>query len=222
MIKISKPSKMKIIGKKVGCWSLQARTSCPGSKNKDGSVVEVCQSCYAMKGMYRFPVVKAARQTNKEDYQEADWVDRMVAEVSKYDYFRWFDSGDIETPELGHKINKVIKLTKNTKHWIPTRSDKIQSIYNILFNNKNQFEGATHSSINCKSNVVVRRSADHIGLDKPERPGVNSYVIRPEDMFEAKKRGIHLCPVTAPGSAQKSCDTCTMCYTDADVAYIVH
>jgi hypothetical protein len=219
MPKISQTSKMKIKGKKVGSWSLPAGSSCPGSKD-----AEVCKSCYAKKGMYRFPTVKDVREYNKIDYHKDDWVDRMVAKVSKFDYFRWFDSGDIETPELAAKIRLVIHRTKNVKHWLPTRSDKVLNINNIL--EGGTYDKATESAWVSMSiefnNTALRFSADNIGLDKPERLGVNSYVIRPADLFEAKRRGIYLCPVTAPGSTQKSCDTCTMCYTDAPVAYMVH
>ena len=215
MIKISKPTKMKITGKRVGCWSLEARKSCPGSKNPDGSVVAVCQSCYATKGMYRFPVVKAVRQNNQQDYHRDDWVGDMVKEVSKYDYFRWFDSGDIETPELAHKIKTVIYRTQSTKHWLPTRSDKIPKINEIIADTDSKAGIAT------RSNVAVRPSADNIGLNNQERPGVNSYVIKPEEIFDAKRQGIYVCPVGVNPS-QKSCDTCTMCYTNAKVAYVLH
>ena len=216
MVKISKPTKMKITGKRVGCWSLEARKSCPGSKNHDGSVVEVCQSCYATKGMYRFPAVKAVRQNNQQDYHRDDWVDDMVKEVSKYDYFRWFDSGDIETPELAVKIRLIVARTETTKHWLPTRSDKIPKI-------KRAIEGPIpgYTDLTFFTNVALRLSADNIGLNNNERPGVNSYVIKPEEVFEAKRQGMHVCPVGINPN-QKSCDTCTMCYTDAKVAYVLH
>lgn len=204
---------MKIKGKKVGSWSLPAGDSCPGAKG-----AEVCEGCYAKKGMYRFPVVKGVREYNREDYKKNDWVDRMITEVSKYDYFRWFDSGDMETPELAAKIRSVVAKTKGTTHWLPTRSDKIPKI-------KHEIEGLIpgHTDLSFFTNVSLRLSADNVGLDKQERTGVNSYVINNtvEDLFKAKQRGIFVCPVgTNPN--QKSCDTCTMCYTDAEVAYVLH
>jgi len=214
MPKISKTSKMQITGKKVGSWSLPAGNSCPGAKG-----AEVCEGCYAKKGMYRFPVVKNVREYNKQDYHKDDWVDRMVREVNKFDYFRWFDSGDIETPELARKITKVVVLTKKVKHWIPTRSDKL-----------NKIEGAYREApanslfgLHMQFNAVVRPSADFIGLNNNERPGVNSFVINntTADLFEAKKQGIYVCPVGISPN-QKSCDTCTKCYTDEKVAYVLH
>ena len=210
MPKISQTSKMQIKGKRTGSWSLPAGESCPGSKD-----VEVCKGCYAKKGMYRFPVVKAVREYNKSDYHNDDWIERMVAKVKKFDYFRWFDSGDIETPELAKKISEVIGKTPNVKHWLPTRSDKISSINKVITLWK------PINSLTNGGNVSLRLSADNIGFKK-ERPGVNSYVIRPTDLFEAKKRSIYVCPVTLPGSTQKSCDTCTYCYGNGDVAYVLH
>ena len=76
--------------------------------------------------------------------------------------------------------------------------------------------------LSCR-NIAVRRSADNIGLHNNERPGVNSFVINNtvEDIFEAKRQGIHVCPVGINPN-QKSCDTCTVCYTNAKVAYVLH
>jgi len=221
MIKISSPSKMKIRNAKVGCWSLEARVSCPGSVGPNGKIVEVCKSCYATKGMYRFPNTKKVRQHNKQDYHRDDWVDDMIKEVSKYDYFRWFDSGDIETPELAKKIHAVIKATPNVKHWLPTRSDKVNTIKDYLVLKQAGDRMAYTDNLATLPNIATRFSADSIGLNNNERPGVNSYVIRHEEIFEAKKQGIFVCPVGI-NLNQKSCDTCTACYTNQKVAYVLH
>ena len=205
MPKLSNTTKMQITGKKVKSWSLQAGTSCPGSAG-----AEVCDGCYALKGMYRFPVVKDARSYNQSDYKKDDWTFRMISKVNKLDYFRWFDSGDVETRELADKIHTVIQGTPSVQHWLPTRSDKIAKISSGIKN------------IELLPNVAVRRSADNIGLTKPERLGVNSYVIKPDDIANAKLLGITVCPVTLPGSTQKSCDLCTLCYTSSSVAYLLH
>jgi len=218
MPKLSQTSKMKINNKKVASWSLNAGTSCPGAKG-----AEVCESCYAKKGMYRFPVVKDARSYNQQDYHKPDWVDRMVAKVSKLDYFRWFDSGDIESLELAKKMFKVIDKTRQTKHWLPTRSDKVATIRRVMFNIDTKSITEEQLPFRELPNVAVRLSADNVGLSKPERDGVNAFVIRQEDLAEAQRRNIYICPVTLPGSTQFSCDWCTKCYEkDGDVAYCLH
>jgi len=204
MIKLSNTSKMKVTGKKVRSWSLEAGVTCPMAKG-----VEVCEGCYAMKGTYRFPVVKALRQHNRKDYKTADFVDRMITACSPYDMVRLFDSGDCETVELATKLEEVIKGSPTVTWWLPSRMDKSTTVGPIL------------KRIATLPNVAVRFSADNIGF-KEERLGVNSYVIRPSDIAEAVTRGVALCPVTIPGSTQKSCDTCTKCYTDEPVAYLIH
>jgi len=204
MIKLSNTAKMQITGKRTRSWSLEAGVTCPGSHT-----AEVCKGCYAKKGMYRFPVVKGTRQSNRIDYKTPDWVARMVKELTKLDYMRWFDSGDLESTALATKIEEVIKLTPNVTHWLPTRSDKIKSIKTVV------------DRIKTLPNVAVRLSADNIGLTKLERTGVNSYVIRPEDIPKAELLGITVCPVTTDAN-KKSCGDCTLCYTDASVAYLVH
>jgi hypothetical protein len=82
---------------KLGChsWSLQAWDTCPGSRDSKGDAVDACKFCYARTGFYHMPDVKAVRERNFEDWRSPDWVDRMVAALSKQDYFRWFDSGDM-------------------------------------------------------------------------------------------------------------------------------
>ena len=204
MIKWSNTAKMKVTGKRVRSWSLEAGVTCPMAKDS-----EVCKDCYAKKGMYRFPVVQAVRKHNRDDYKTPDWQTRMKEEAGKLDMVRLFDSGDCETHLLARKLHDVIQATPNTQWWFPTRMDKSPKMTGIL------------ASISRLPNVALRLSADNIGLNNQERPGVNSYVIRPEDIFEAKSKGIHICPVGVNAS-QKSCDTCTACYTDVDVAYVLH
>lgn len=204
MIKFSQTQKMQIFRETVASWSLQAGTSCPASKD-----AEVCKGCYAKKGSYHYPTVKAVRSHNRADYHRADWVSDMTSEINKrFTYFRWFDSGDVESVELANKIYEVIKNTPNTKHWLPTRTDKIPKINSVLL------------KISELPNVALRRSADNYGFKK-ERNGVNTYVIRKEDISYASSCGIFICPVTV-NKDRKSCDDCTMCYTSQAVAYLLH
>lgn len=204
MPKISNTSKMRVNGKAVKSFSLPAGSSCPGAKD-----AEVCKSCYAKSGFYHMPVVKNVRTHNKEIYKKGSFVPDMIKLIGKDKWFRFFDSGDCETKELGEKIYAIVKACPSTAFWIPSRSDTVRSIQPVL------------KRIAKLPNAAVRLSANNIGF-KQERKGVNTYVIRVEDIPEATKQGIHLCPVTAPGSSQKSCDHCTACYSDIPVAYMIH
>ena len=119
--KFSKASKMPSRS-----WSLEAQTTCPGSLDSDGELVPACQGCYATSGNYHFPNVKAPRIHNREDWRCEDWVDVMIASLDNDRYFRWFDSGDVYHPLLATKMLLVMKGTPWCKHWLPTRSHKVQ------------------------------------------------------------------------------------------------
>lgn len=145
MIKLSKAAKMPCRS-----WSLQALDTCPGSKAKDGSLVEVCQGCYATQGNYRFSNVKAPREHNREDWKRPEWVDDMVSELDSDRYFRWFDSGDMYDLRLARKILEVMQRTPWVKHWLPTRMHKFEKFRGII------------AEMNRLSHVVVRLSGDNI------------------------------------------------------------
>jgi hypothetical protein len=145
MIKLSKPSKMPCLS-----WSLQAIDTCPGSKGKDGELVDACKGCYATTGNYRFSNVKAPRLSNREDWKRDAWVSDMVKELDNSRYFRWFDSGDCYSLKLAIKILKVMQLTPWCKHWLPTRMHKFSKFKTVF------------AKMQSLDNVVIRYSSDSV------------------------------------------------------------
>ena len=146
MIKLSKTSKLDGILS----WSLQAIDTCPGSSDGKGGLVDACKGCYATTGNYRFANVKAPRLFNREDWQRDNWVDEMVQALDSSRYFRWFDSGDMYSLDLAHKITEVILRTPHCKHWLPTRMHKFDKFKPII------------EALNKLDNVVVRLSSDSV------------------------------------------------------------
>ena len=89
-----------------------------------------CSKCYAHKGMYGFPNVQAAQQKRFETLEDLpSWTNAMIKLISGSAYFRWHDSGDIQSLEHLLAIVKVCKATPDTLHWIPTREAAICSNY---------------------------------------------------------------------------------------------
>lgn len=131
-------------------WSLPAIVTCPGSLDADGNLVAACSGCYAAQGRYLFGNVDAVRQHNMADWQHADWTDKMVRLIDGEPFFRWFDSGDVYSPELAGKILAVCLKTPATRHWIPTRARKDARILPIL------------RMLASLPNVVVRHSSDSV------------------------------------------------------------
>ena len=81
----------------------------------------VCHGCYALKGAYVWPVVEKAHAKRLDAIYTAGWVDAMVTAINGDEYFRWFDSGDIQSDEHLANIVRVAIATPNTKHWLPTK-----------------------------------------------------------------------------------------------------
>ena len=81
----------------------------------------VCHGGYALKGRYRFNNVKQALQRRATSLEHPHWVEAMVALITGHKYFRWHDSGDLQSEWHLKQIFEVCKRTPSTKHWMPTR-----------------------------------------------------------------------------------------------------
>jgi hypothetical protein len=112
---LSEPSKMPCYG-----LSLPAKSCKVGKRMKDvkGSV---CSICYALKGRYSFNMVQNALDRRLKKLWHPRWVDAMVHLTKDQKYFRWHDSGDLQSVSHLKRIAKVAENTPNCKHWLPTR-----------------------------------------------------------------------------------------------------
>jgi len=198
MLKLSNAGKMPCKS-----WSLQARTTCPGSIDlKTKELVDPCKGCYATDGNYNFKNVKAIRDHNKQDWKRDEWVDDMVAELDNSRYFRWFDSGDVYCVGLAQKIFQVMQRTPWCKHWMPTRSHKFEK-YSFIF-----------KKMQALPNVVVRYSSDSITGGIIKGKTTSTIVQHPEDITSS----MTLCEAYDRGG---KCDTCRACW-DKDVSVIAY
>ena len=124
---LSNPSKMPSYA-----WGIPIQYCKTGSilAEQEGTI---CNKCYAGKGCYVFPVVKAMYQKRYEAIEMPEWVDYMAELLTlKYKnldksrlYHRLFDSGDIQSYSHLMKIFEVCELTPHIKYWLATREYKI-------------------------------------------------------------------------------------------------
>ena len=115
---LSKPSKMPGPAFNLPAWNCQT-----GSKLRKIPGTP-CYSCYAMKGRYNFKNVKAALNKRLERLEHPQWVNSMVTLIDGQPWFRWHDSGDIQSAKHLTNIFEVCKRTPKTKHWLPTQERK--------------------------------------------------------------------------------------------------
>jgi len=87
----------------------------------------VCFDCYARKGRYRMPNVVDKMEEREKFFNALDFVPQMVDMLNKTrsQFFRWFDSGDVQSVRMALNIMDVIEATPDKKHWIPTKERQI-------------------------------------------------------------------------------------------------
>ena len=81
----------------------------------------VCAGCYALKGRYRFSNVRMALARRLESLKHPRWVEAMTALIQGEPWFRWHDSGDLQSAWHLKQIFEVCNRTPETSHWLPTR-----------------------------------------------------------------------------------------------------
>lgn len=188
---LSAPSKMPGMG-----WSIPAAECNRGSQLRkvEGTA---CHGCYACKGRYVFPNVQAALYNRLESIQKTEWVSAMIFLLKDQEYFRWFDSGDLQDWTMLKKISEVCEATPNCKHWLPTREFGI--IRTFLK------KGNT-----IPDNLTIRLSSDMVNeLPVHSIPGVPfSTISTKTDTFD--HLSVNNCPVAASKTI-KSCDDAGKC-----------
>jgi hypothetical protein len=124
---LSEPSKMPCKG-----WSIPAVECKVGSMLRK-IVGSVCFKCYALKGMYVFPNVRAALERRFNVLQRAlsNDADRTAFRAAferllrKETYFRWHDAGDLQSVAHLALIADIANDNPHIAFWLPTRERKI-------------------------------------------------------------------------------------------------
>jgi len=113
----------------------------------------ICSVCYADRGFYSMysNTIKPAQFSRLDSITDPMWADAIANSIGNDLYFRWHDSGDIQSIYHLEKIIHVCKLTPDTMHWLPTRE------YGIV---KTYIEKHGRGSI--PENLVIRLSAMYV------------------------------------------------------------
>lgn len=89
----------------------------------------VCNSCYALKGRYLLGNVQDAMEFRYQSLSHPQWVEAITFLIGRTGnpYFRWHDSGDLQSVEHLAKIVEVAKNLPQVAFWLPTREYAIVS-----------------------------------------------------------------------------------------------
>lgn len=194
----SQPSKMP-------CYSYSIPTNkCKvGGKlrNVEGSV---CHKCYAFKGFYNYPNAKNALEKRYLSLNDTEWVANitlLIGSLESSGYFRFHDSGDLQSIEHFENICQIARNLPNIKFWLPTREYGIISSY-------------VKTKKTIPSNLTVRLSAYMVDGPLPialaKKLNVVSSGVSSTDNF------------TCPASKQNNyCFNCRFCW-DKNVAVVIY
>ena len=115
----SAPSKMPCRG-----WSIPASTCHTGSRLAAVKGT-VCADCYALKGLYRLPIVQTALAKRLSTAANlAQWTRnhiRLIPLVETSGFFRWFDSGDLQSIAMLGAIADIARALPQIRFWLPTK-----------------------------------------------------------------------------------------------------
>jgi hypothetical protein len=198
---LSKPGKMPGYG-----WSIPAK-NCPRGSLLAKKPGTICSNCYAMKGRYAFSNVQNALENRLTKLNDPLWIDAMTFLLKDEKYFRWFDSGDLQSTSHLDKIVKVCENTPNCEHWLPTR--EIRTL--ILFLDKGG---------KFPSNLCVRVSADEISkypVAEISNCKISTTSIdNNNEWANNPKYKVHDCPVAGSKNI-KTCEQagCTACWKNS-------
>lgn len=193
---LSKPSKMPGMA-----YSIPAAACKVGGKLQ-GVAGSVCEGCYALKGRYVFENVQNALRRRMAAIDKPDWCAAMATAINGQPWFRWHDSGDLQSVEHLRKIAEVCSATPNTRHWLPTREKGILRQY-----------AREHGAL--PDNLTVRLSAAMVDGAPPKGDWPTSTVHK---LGEAHG---HECPAPSQGN---TCGDCRACWDSSvqNVSYGAH
>jgi hypothetical protein len=181
---LSAPSKMPGFS-----YSIPAAACQTGQKLRriDGSV---CSKCYACKGRYVFPNVKDAMAKRLDAIAAPGWADDMaelIRRKEKSGFFRWHDSGDVQSTDHWAKIKEIARRLPDIRFWLPTKEAWV----------------AKAAAEDCPDNLTVRLSAYMIGAHYEGTHGNTSSVNSGQG---------YKCPATYDKKSEGKCGDCRACW----------
>ena len=93
-----------------------------------------CAKCYALRGNYQYENVLGSQYRRLAAIMHPQWVDAMVylieRQVERIDpYFRWHDSGDLQSLQHLANIVRIGRQVAWCRFWLPTRESGVVREY---------------------------------------------------------------------------------------------
>lgn len=161
----------------------------------------VCSGCYALKANYQYPSVQSAHENRARGLSSISWADSMIKLISRSGetYFRWHDSGDLQSFQHLLDIVRIAEALPAVNFWLPTKEKGLVYRYRDAFGD-------------FPANLCVRLSGAMVDGKAPEYSGNTSTVV---------STATYTCKAPDQGNR---CADCRDCWNREikNVAYKVH
>lgn len=182
-----------------GAWGISAKDCIKGSQLRP-LPQSTCHHCYALKHRYQCPNVQNAYDARLAAYKANPirWRRALtgIIHANGWGWFRWFDSGDLQSRAMLHDICWVCRQTAEVQHWLPTREWEIAQSYVRAFGKP--------------KNLTIRLSS--LWIDKP----APAHLSLPTSTVVTD--GSHDCPASHQNN---KCGSCRACW-DPNIANIAY
>lgn len=191
-------------------WSVSALACKTGSKLAQVPD-SVCFGCYALKGFYRMPNTANTLHKRLALMSQTGWVPAMIQKIREEEhtgFFRWFDSGDLQSLKNLKDIVRIALALPEIQFWLPTKEYGIVSEYLERY--------ATFPA-----NLTVRLSAYMVDKSGPNALARDLGLTTSEVHSEGSTPSGYVCPSSKQGN---KCLDCRACWNPAikTVSYRLH
>lgn len=161
----------------------------------------VCRTCYAWnRGNYGRNPVKEAQYRRLRGLAHPEWVEAMVYMIQQesQQYFRWHDSGDLQSIQHLENIAEIARRLPKIRFWLPTREYGLVRAWND--------QGGV-----CPRNLTIRLSAHIVNGPLP---------MALADKLKLQTSGVHTKHLPLPIGVKEckaytrgnQCGSCRLCW----------
>lgn len=190
----------------------------PASRCQRGELLKkiensVCAKCYAERHRYAWRQTQQAYERRFERMGDPQWLDAMETLVRHYctiavPYFRFFDSGDLQSEEQYMHLVELACRVPEVRFWLPTRETRMLK----------------RTSVFIPKNLVVRVSSSLLGGSRIASFSHTSAVLGKDLklswplLVEHNDERVHFCPAPLQNN---ECGSCRACWSK-DVEHVVY